>query len=88
MEADLEFIAAHYFHKVLFPAASYHPPFSSTCTYITGRMSGFCSVITISLDVLYDERNVWQNMNRDMRYPTMWYVRPAKPQNSLRICAV
>ena len=27
-------------------------------------------------------------MSRDMRLPTMWYVRPAKPQISLRICAV
>ena len=25
---------------------------------------------------------------RDMRFPTMWYVRPAKAQTSLRICAV
>ena len=27
-------------------------------------------------------------MSRDMRFPTMWYVRPAKPQISLRIHAV
>ena len=27
-------------------------------------------------------------MRRDMRFPTMWYVRPAKAQTSLRICAV
>ena len=27
-------------------------------------------------------------MSRDMRFPTMWYVRPAKPQISLRIRAV
>ena len=27
-------------------------------------------------------------LSRDMRFPTMWYVRPAKPQISLRICAV
>ena len=26
-------------------------------------------------------------MNRDMRFQTMWYVRPAKPQISLRIRA-
>ena len=26
--------------------------------------------------------------SRGMRFPTMWYVRPAKPQISLRICAV
>ena len=29
-----------------------------------------------------------QNMSRDMRLPTMWYVRPAKPQISLRIHTV
>ena len=28
------------------------------------------------------------NLSRDMRFPTMWYVRPAKPQISLRIRAV
>ena len=28
------------------------------------------------------------DMSRDMRFPTMWYVRPAKAQTSLRICAV
>ena len=27
-------------------------------------------------------------MSRDMRFPTMWYVQPAKPQTSLCICAV
>ena len=27
-------------------------------------------------------------MSRDMRFPTMWYVQPAKPQISLRIRAV
>ena len=28
------------------------------------------------------------NMSQCMRFPTMWYVRPAKPQISLRIRAV
>ena len=27
-------------------------------------------------------------MSRDMKFPTMWYVRPGKPQISLRIRAV
>ena len=27
-------------------------------------------------------------MSNGMGFPTMWYVRPAKPQISLRICAV
>ena len=29
-----------------------------------------------------------RHMSRDMRFPTMWYVRPAKPQISLRKIAV
>ena len=29
-----------------------------------------------------------QNLSRDMRFPTMWYVRPAKVQTSLRKRAV
>ena len=29
-----------------------------------------------------------ENMSHDMRFPTMWYVRPAKAQTSLRIRAV
>ena len=28
------------------------------------------------------------DMSQCMRFPTMWYVRPAEPQISLRICAV
>ena len=43
------------------------------------------------------EKNMYQsgmfvcqksNKSRYMRFPTMWYVRPAKPQMSLRISAV
>ena len=26
--------------------------------------------------------------SHDIIFPTMWYIRPAKPQISLRICAV
>ena len=29
-----------------------------------------------------------EHMSRDMRFPTMWYMRPVKPQISLRIRAV
>ena len=28
------------------------------------------------------------DMSQCIRFPTIWYVRPAKPQISLRICAV
>ena len=31
---------------------------------------------------------ITQHMSRDMRFPTMWYVRPAKAQTSLRIRTV
>ena len=31
--------------------------------------------------------NLHADMSRDMRFPTMWYVRPAKAQTRLRICA-
>ena len=33
-------------------------------------------------------RKIKADLSRDMRFPTMWYVRPAKPQISLRIRAV
>ena len=35
-----------------------------------------------------DDEELKQHMSRDMRFQTMWYVRPAKPQISLRIRAV
>ena len=31
---------------------------------------------------------MYDKLSRDMRFPTMWYVRPAKAQTSLRIRAV
>ena len=41
---------------------------------------------------LFDQASCWSlteyEMSRDMRFPTMWYLRPAKPKISLRICAV
>ena len=34
------------------------------------------------------KRTKQQQMSIDMRFPTMWNVRPAKAQTNLRICAV
>ena len=34
-----------------------------------------------------NEYQIGHQMSRDMRFPTMWYVRPAKSQTSLRIRA-
>ena len=37
-------------------------------------------------DLSYDNLSLTtENMNQDMRFPTMWYVRPVKPQISLRL---
>ena len=41
---------------------------------ITNEISPFISIVI-------------SHMSRDMRFPAMWYVRPAKPQISLRIRA-
>ena len=38
-----------------------------------------------TLELLFTNKS---NMRHGMRFPTMWYVRPAKPQISLRIRAV
>ena len=40
------------------------------------------------LSVHRQEGSLYKNMSRDMRFPTMWFVRPARPQISLRMCAV
>ena len=48
----------------------------------------------LTIENLNEERNLEDippmelDLSRDMRFPTMWYVRPAKPQISLGIRAV
>ena len=37
---------------------------------------------------IWTEEQSGNYMSRAMRFPAMWYVRPAKPQISLRICVV
>ena len=49
-----------------------------------GRL--FFGAIWINQTYLDDSTNLY--MSRVLRFPTMWYVRPAKPQISLRISAV
>ena len=55
---------------------------------------GFCfrflyGLLSILMDYcLYDSPEGTIYLSRDMRFQTMWYVRPAKPQISLRIRAV
>ena len=36
----------------------------------------------------YDKEMLQSDMSRGMGFPTMWYVRPAEPQISLRIRTV
>ena len=43
-------------------------------------------VITFCIHLQARDKTLY--LSWDMRFPTMWYVRPSKPQISLRICAV
>ena len=47
----------------------------------TFRIEGTQCLLTRDMQIL-------DQMSRDMRFPTMWYVRPAKPQISLRTRSV
>ena len=51
---------------------------SNVTAYLAGQVG-----VLILFSVL-----VHVDMSHDMRFPTMWYVRPAKPQISLRVRAV
>ena len=51
---------------------------------INESMVIFVSYVTLSNTVVYLNKY----LSCDLRFPTMWYVRPAKPQISLRIRAV
>ena len=53
----------------------YHVAVIDLLTLPRGAISWFTSLLKLKL-------------SRDMRFPTMWYVRPAKPQISLGIQAV
>ena len=55
---------------------------------IYSKFTSMQRVKTRSYTVAAYARLTKVHMNRDMRFPTIWYVRPAKPQTSLRICAV
>ena len=44
-----------------------------------------CTSKNWDLSELFKKADEEENMSRDIIFPTMWYVRPAKPQISLRI---
>ena len=63
--------------------------FCTVCLYSSERQLGFYELKVYTVYKRTFKLNVCeQHMSRDMRVPTMWYVRPAKPQISLRIRAV
>ena len=45
-------------------------------------------VTSVALFMYCNNSELVSIMSQCMRFPTMWYVRPAKPQISLHICAV
>ena len=81
-------VCKHWFLDSVYPntANSDLKPFSSqnACSAINKRLSDFFLGITARLSVLI----LVLQMSQCMRFPTMWYVRPAKPQISLRIRSV
>ena len=48
----------------------------------------FLSLLMVAVGAMSQGTMTVSNLSRDMRFPTMWYVRPAKAQTSLRIRAV
>ena len=46
------------------------------------------SLVSSSVEYKHDLNGTQIYMSQCMRFPTMWHVPPAKPQISLRICAV
>ena len=45
------------------------------------------TLVALMLSRLETLKRIYQYMSRNMRFPTLWYVRPAKPQISLHIRA-
>ena len=57
--------------------------------FLKKSKNGFHFATNQSKSPKNDKTLSWNhNMSHDMIFPTMWYVRPAKPQISLRIRAV
>ena len=57
--------------------------------YPLGMLFEGKSIIVVSAYKIYHNNHVYDKyLSQRMRFPTMWYVRPAKPQISLPICAV
>ena len=63
-------------------------------TTLTHYKDGMAAVLIINhterCDLKFNQRYAkpFYHVSRDMRFSTMWYVRPAKPQISLRIRTV
>ena len=53
--------------------------------FMTGVMDVYICISLFRENVNYELCQ--SKMSRNMKFPTMWYVRPAKPQISLCICA-
>ena len=74
----LALVCGVYCESVTFPLVSW-----VRCGTWLYRFLIFAPLLTLKKD-----GHNWSQMSRDIRFPTMWYVRPAKTQISLRIHAV
>ena len=82
------------FTKQDFQVSGFFPDFRIFLIIISDRFTEFAyfsltmkkilsMTIPLAVGILYK-----QTITSDMRFPTMWYVQPAKAQTSLRIHAV
>ena len=59
------------------------------CTYVQiSKLSEHDICHLIEVISFVEKNDMENNLSRDMRFPTMWYVLPAKAQTSLHIRAV
>ena len=58
--------------------------FAQSCK--ENKLTPLCFLVNSRSHILAKQHHII--MSRDIRYPTMWYVRQAKPQISLRIRTV
>ena len=83
----------HSVHTLQSSAAFGQETLQNSCCSVELSEPEICQLLHfgIILHVMINENKCDQEiaqLSRNMRFPTMWYVRPAKPQISLRIRAV
>ena len=83
----------HHIARKCYETFTEPPPPPSTCDSLTFKkwiQAPFIEILSLIEDKQINSKTLIRhaNMSRDIRFSTIWYVRPTKPQISLRIRAV